>query len=303
MTYSVEVAGTKLQILSGGHFSAIRCVAELMSLFVPNGGATDFTDGTHRRTELMANPTERADGSDVRIMTSNLLHHDWAGGRMDVVYRAEVFAGVLRDYRPDAAGLQELVADRWRTELLKWMDVLRDEYGVEYGLSNDIFPCKYGISNPTSLLYRSDLYDRVHEEYILFPHWRPSQGISVPMCHVRSKTDPKKEFILMNTHWDVDLWDGARKDVCSDDSAAFVNKWKSAGCPIFFTGDWNALKDRDCVKNFMEKTGMQTAETDYYCIEFTFYCGEHVTVKNKKILEQYMQMSDHSSRYTDFALW
>lgn len=302
MTYSIEVYGGKMQILSGGCFSALRCVTDMMSIFSPKSEGFDFADGSHRKTELMSNPTELAEGADVRIMTSNLLHHDWADGRMDVVYRAEVFAGVLRDYHPDAAGLQELMRDRWQDELVKWLDVLREDYGIEYSLSNNIFHYKHHTSNPTSLLYRSDLYDCVDEEYILFPHWSPSQGISVPMCHVRSKSDSSKEFILMNTHWDVDCWGGARKDICCDESAAFVNKWKSVGCPIFFTGDWNALRDRDCVKNFMAKTGVQTAETDYYCIEFTFYYGENVTVKNKKILEQYMQMSDHSSRYTDFTI-
>ena len=66
----------------------------------------------------------------------------------------------------------------------------------------------------------------------------------------------------MNTHWDVDSWAGARKDICSEESAAFLNKWKSAECPIIMTGDWNALRSQACIEDFMEATGVQTADDD-----------------------------------------
>jgi len=301
MTYSFEVLDGKLQILSGGYYSAWKCVSD-MPFFVLTNGKVDFTDGTHRKTEILANPTKLTDDADIRILCANLLNSDWADGRLDVKYRAEIFAGVLRDYRPDAVGLQEVDA-RWQSELDKWLEILREEYDLEYSLHNNKNP--NGGANFICMLFRSDLYHCVEEDTHMFPHWSQSysQGISVTMCRLQSKTDSTKEFLLMNTHWDVDLWDGAQKDVCSEESASFVNEWKSAGIPIFFTGDWNATRGRDCLEEFITATDMQTADQEPSCIEYTFYCGEGVTAKKNVCLRQYGMASDHPFRYTDFKVW
>ncbi len=301
MTYSFEVSGDKLQILSGGYYSAMKCVAD-MPFFVLANGKVNFTDGSHRKTEILANPTELTSDADIRIMTANLLNSEWADSRLDVKYRAEMFAGVLRDYRPDAVGLQEVDA-RWQTELDKWLEILREEYDLEYTLHNNKNP--NDGANVICMIFRSDLYTCAEEDTHMFPHWNQSysQGVSIPMCRLQSKTNNAKEFILMNTHWDVDLWEGAQKDICSEESAAFVNEWKSAGVPIFFTGDWNANRGRDCLENFITATDAQTADEGQYCIEWTFYWGEDVTAKNNVCLSQYSVASDHPFRYTDFDLW
>ena len=138
----------------------------------------------------------------------------------------------------------------------------------------------------------------------MYPHWDKnySQGISITMCHLQSKTYSSRNFILMNTHWDVDLWEGAQKDTCSADAAAFMNEWKSAECPIFFTGDWNANRGTECLENFITETGAQTADEGKYCIEFTFYFGDGVTAKKNECVTGYSQMGDHPFRYTDFDI-
>ena len=147
------------------------------------------------------------------------------------------------------------------------------------------------------------MYNCVEEDYVIFSHWQPNQGISIPMCRFQSKTDSSKEFILMNTHWEVDSLASADKANCSKETADFVNKWKSAGCPIFITGDWNAIRGRDCIEDFITATDAQTADTGTYCIEFIFYFGDSVTAVKNQGLGQYVAMTDHAIRYTDFDLW
>ena len=301
MTYSLEVSGSKMQILSGGYFSAYQCIAD-MCFYVLNNGVVEYVDGTYMKTQVLSSPSELTSGADIRIMNSNLLNSDWAEDKLDVIYRAEMFAGALLDYRPDAVGLQEM--DRgWEVELEKWIDVLRNEYGLEYSLHHAKNP--NGGTNFITVLYRSDVYNCVEEDTHMYPHWDKnySQGISITMCKLRSKVDSSKEFILMNTHWDVDLWDGAQKDICSTEAAAFLNSKKSEGCPIFMTGDWNANRGRECLENFITATGTQTADEGKYCIEFTFYCGDSVRALKNECVTRYSQMSDHPFRYTDFNIW
>ncbi|MBE6547232.1 MAG: hypothetical protein E7668_07365 [Ruminococcaceae bacterium] len=295
MTYSLEVSGSKLQILSGGCFSARQCIID-MQYGVLADGEVNLTDGSHEKEKVLSNPTELTDGADLRILCANLLHSEWAGNRQDVVCRAEAFAGVLLDYQPDAVGIQEL-NDRWKTELEKWLTVLKEEYGLEYTLHHKSTPKK--SDNYITILYRSDKYDCVEEDIREFPH---NDSNCVTMCRLQSKTDSQKEFIMMNTHWDVDTWEGARKDICSEESTAFVNEWKSAGIPIFFTGDWNATRGRDCLEDFITATEAQTADEGQTCIEWTFYWGENVTAKKNEKLGQYGEMTDHPLRYTDFDL-
>ena len=301
MTHSLEVSGSKLQIHSGGYLSALRCVVDMMSLFSPTNGKTELVDGSYRRTEILAAPTALSSEADIRVMTSNLLHAEWADDRIDVVYRAEIFAGILRDYLPDSVGLQEMT-DRWQNELVKWFGVLREEYGVEYSLCNNLHIYKNRRANCTALLYRSDKYDCVDNETRICTHWTPNMGISLTMFHLQSKEDSSKEYIHINTHWDADSWTGARKDAISNESSTLFNKWKRAGCPIFMTGDWNAIRGQACMENFITATEAKTADDDTYCIEFTFYYGENIAVRGREILVKFSQLSDHYFRYTDFTL-
>ena len=311
-TYSLEVSGTKIQILSGGYASAVRCISK-MRFNVFNSGKVEYTDGSYLKTDLFENYSEMTDDADIRIMTANVLNQAWTnpGDCYDVQYRAELLAGVLAAAKPDAIGIQE-AAGKWQTELEKWFEVLKDEYGVEYTWHHKSYE---GKEKYTSIVYRSDKYTCVDEDVQIFSH-SVAAGSStmriITKCRLRSNTDPTKEFIFLNTHWDGANMDpeyirddNTKTTVTSHESIEYVNEQKSEGCPIFFTGDFNAVRGDARLEDFITATGVQSIDEGSGWIDFTFFYGDGVTAKGNVTLQKshHYNMTDHPIRYTDFDLW
>ncbi len=306
-TYSVEVSGGKMQILSGGYSSAKHCIAQLRFSAL-NNGKIEYTNGTYLKTNMFEDKTALMEGADLRIMTANILNPSWVapGDRDDVLYCAEILAGILANTQPDAIGLQE-AAGEWKTALERWFPILAEEYGVEYTWHHKRGPA--GQDFHTSIIYRSDLYDCAEEDVLIFSH-ADSNGASsstmriVTKCHLQSKTDPTKEFIMLNTHWDGENNDPVFEEttVSSHESAVFVNELKNEGCPIFFTGDFNSVITSQRLQDFIEATDVQTIDQGAGWIDFTFYWSDGVTAKGNTTLNKadHYNISDHPFRYTDF---
>ena len=74
-------------------------------------------------------------GADVRIMSANVLSYRWGEASYSNVLpsaqRAEIFAGVLLNYRPDATGLQE-TDEPWQQVLPWYLERMKEKDGVEY---------------------------------------------------------------------------------------------------------------------------------------------------------------------------
>ncbi|MBE6546274.1 MAG: hypothetical protein E7668_02385 [Ruminococcaceae bacterium] len=308
-TYSVEVSGSKLQIFSGGYASAKQCISQLRFSAL-NNGKTEYTDGSYLKTNMFADKTALMEDADLRIMTANILNPAWVapGDRDDVAYCAEILAGILANTQPDAIGLQE-AAGEWKTELEEWFPILKEEYGVEYtwhhrsyndGTNNYVFD--------TSIVYRSDLYDCVEDDVLLFSHASFGGSTSNSMriitkCHLQSKTDDTKEFIMLNTHWDGQGVPEVDYN-CTHESAAFVNELKNEGCPIFFTGDFNSVRGAQRLEEFITEAGVQTIDQGAGWIDFTFFWGDGVTAKGNETFNKadHYNITDHPLRYTDFDL-
>jgi len=203
MVYSLEVSGSKMQLLSGGYASASRAVDD-MRFSVFGNGVVAFTDGSYEKTKIVPDALKLEDGADVRIMSANILLDSFRTPEykeMNSEWRAEILAGLLLTYKPDAVGLQE-AGDGWLPALEKLLTVLKDEYGIEYAWHHQYIG---GGKNYTNILFRSDLYECVKEDHHVFSYstseFEPLRNIT--MCKLQSKTDSAKQFVLMNTHWDT----------------------------------------------------------------------------------------------------
>ena len=291
-TYSLEVEDTKLQILSGGYASASQCITD-MRFSVLNDGVIEYKNGSYLKKSLFNASGALATDADIRIMTANILYPAWAGDRPNVSHRAELFAGILANYQPDAIGLQE-AGGKWQTELEKWLEVLKEEYGIEYTWHHKTYEGQEVFS---SILYRSDLYNCVEEDFYMFGHNNGNANMRViSSCMLQLKTDPDKQFILSNTHWDFD----DNKTQCAEESITYINEEKNEEYPIFFTGDFNASRGEEHLESFIEGTGMQTADTDG--IDFTFYFGDGVEAQKNTVLRNHYTTTDHEIRFTDFDM-
>ncbi len=326
MTYELVVRGYQMQIVCGGPFSARECINEMrFSIF---GGETmEYVDGSLLEVNLAPAAAEVTDGSDLRLMTANILAGRWGEDTNDAIppveQRVEIFAAVLANYTPDAVGLQE-TDHKWVEMLPVYLDILKNEYGIEYTWLFSVW--EDGKPNLTSILYRSDKLELTDSDCKDNSYWNAASYTYhlrvLAWAKLRVKADPSQEFILLNTHW---AWESPEWIAGSvQEETELVNQLKAEhGVPIFCTGDFNSRQDSEDVLGFladtgMEETMMQAAEAGTrvnYCggcgnvgnprdsetyIDHIFGYGEYDVLRYETILgNRIIWLSDHAPQFAD----
>lgn len=262
LTYRVVISGAYLQIACGGPYSARECVDDMMFRFF---GAENkaFADGTYFETDMNLARNAVAEGTDLRIMTANVLAARWSSTYGDicppVVQRAEIFAATLVSSAPDAVGVQETDAD-WIQVLPYYLDLIRKTYGIEYKW---LFTDYLGRQTLTTVLYRSDKYEAV-DSGIENVGWWTSTEYNLRLfewVYLREKDQPEHRFILSNTHWgfETEAAGAEGAQMCIQLSIDKINWLKATypGVPIFQTGDYNNnhREDSDYTVKFLAQTG------------------------------------------------
>lgn len=257
MTYKLVVDGTYLQIISGGPFSARECINEMTFEFF---GAEDksFENGTYCETD-MNSINSFSSGTDIRIMTANVLARRWATFYEDknipVIQRAEIFAATLIGSQPDVIGVQES-DDYWINILPAYLDYIKSEYNIEYKW---LFTDYLGIQTLTTVIYRSDKYIEVASGIENVGFWESTEyNLRLSeWVYLREKNNADHEFILCNTHWAYE--DAEKIDASVQQSIDLVEHLKTTykNVPIFYTGDYNSThrEDSDYITKFLPQTG------------------------------------------------
>ena len=340
MNYTLTARGNKLQIVSGGPYSAYACVNAMRFSFF---GAKDptYADGVILSDDLsISNPIP--EGTDLRIMTYNVLAERWAGtyneegqtGCLSVPLRAEIVASVLAGCLADAVGLQE--TDRaWIDILPYYLDLLKTDYNVEYTWKFYDFR---GLQTLTTVLYRSDRYTVEDSGIQNFSYWEvhhPNNDYNlrlVEWVYLKPLDAGGKEFILVNTHWG-ELDDAEKGIAAVDEEITLVNSLQTAHptTPIFCTGDfnssWNPKRDPAEDPNFAhfkDGTGMRDScqvavaagtrvndaggcaapgagrGTGYSYIDHVIGSLSWTVVKYETIVGNANYASDHSPHVVDF---
>ena len=255
MNYEAVVQGGKLQIVSGGPWSARQCVDYLRF----NLGET-LAEGSWFATDLAPDATERAVGTDLRLMTYNIDAEVWrASGAPTVAENAEIFAAILYRYRPDALGVQE-TDWAWQETMPIYLDLLKNEYGLEYAWELRKIE---GKINMTSLLYRSDRFTLLDSGYRVFNFWPASKDHhlrNVSWIRLQSRENPDFRFILANTHWAFE--DAERITASAEEEIAEVKQLTATyGDRVFCTGDFNRHTDSVEYQRFLSETGAADCHT------------------------------------------
>lgn len=258
MTYKVVLKGYKLQIISGGPYSARECVDYLRFSL-----STLKNDGEYFATDLAPDTKILSSSADLRIMTSNILAARWGEDSgtesakiiPPVVQRVEIYAAVLAKYQPDAVGLQE-ADQKWINQLPAYLTLLKNDYGLEYTW---VFKEQDGVQNLTSILYRSDKYELVDSGVQVNSYWNVAQkGYHLRLytwVNLKEKSDPTHQFVLLNTHWAWESDEWIQKSV--DEEIELIKTLRTRfSLPIFCTGDFNSKQDSAEYNRFMSEAGL-----------------------------------------------
>lgn len=265
LTYELVVKGNKVQILCGGTYSARECVNSMEFSFM-NGEKKEYTDGKYFSSDLAPIAQARADGTDLRIMTSNVLASRWgedyhgnptlAATIPPADQRAEIYAAVLANYQPDVVGIQE-TDYKWGVYLPQYLETLKTVYGIEYTW---VYPDINGVPNLTGILYRSDKLNLIKSDFFDYSFWDPNYPYhlrSIAWGLFREKSASAREFVLASTHWSGPE-NPEMAAACISEETELVNKLKKEyNVPVFCTGDFNHKQDSEGVAKFLEATGMR----------------------------------------------
>ena len=272
----------------------------------------------------------KADPAYLRIMTSNvLLTIEPKSKLFELNYeeRADILAGMYLYYQPDSIGLQEVGRDM---EL-----ALKERLGDTYSFANTplgdrVNWCYHGIpliQNFTPVIYNKQLYEEVDGRYHLF-HGDTGQCWSYHWVWLRSRSDPKRQYVHMNLHHLPGNDDERRPGVVDVRNELVHLRRHFPRVPIFVTGDYNfQYTDRlyeEMVQGLEMQSGMLVAEDiepngrDYWChllgstelqkngsaIDHITVTTDLVNVKVHRVLynELLCKSSDHCSRFLDVEL-
>ena len=262
MTYKLVVDANYLQIVCGGPFSAAECIGTMMFRFF-DADNTAYVDGEYLATDENIAEIAFAEGTDLRVMTANILAERWAsqaqGTVPPIVQRAEIFAATLISSKPDVVGLQEADAE-WIRVLPTYLEYIKETAGIEYRW---IFNDYQGKQTLTSILYRSDKYEEIASGIENVSYWTNSDYNMrlFEWVYLREKGNANNKFIMSNTHWG---WEDDEK--IAECVALSVNKAKALkasypGVPILHTGDFNSkhIEGEKYVDEYLFKTSCSDA--------------------------------------------
>ncbi|MBR3895323.1 MAG: endonuclease/exonuclease/phosphatase family protein [Clostridia bacterium] len=265
----------------------------------------------------------KADASDIRVMTSNVLFSTAQNSQdFELPYeeRADILAAQYLYFQPDFLGLQEVT--RQMKETLA--ERLSEVYAFVETPTRDLPPtegAKY-YDNCTPLLYRKDRYEVLQSRYHLFGR---SDFFSYHWAMYADKQDLAKRYIHMNLHFypvagEKQLQGGI------DAHAELVHLRRHyPTVPIFVTGDYNCHHHSEPFRVMVDgldmESGMLVAEdieengTDYWChlvgstelqtcgtaIDHVAVTTDLVNVKVHRVLfdELLCKSSDHCARFLD----
>lgn len=247
MEYKVTVDKGCLQLVCGGLYSAKAGVASLCETLLKNGSST-IKAGTPLAGSLVQEKVALTEGTDIRVMTANILAQTSSSideGFPISAERSEIFARILVDYTPDFIGVQEADAN-YATTMAYYFDIIKETYGMEYSSTDTTLN---GTPVANYIIYRSDKYTMNYQKAELPSYANTSASLYhsvLSSAMFTSKTNSSLKIGILSAHWH---WEqesavvGVAKQKVDADQMAAEYKALQAKYPtakIFCTGDFNS---------------------------------------------------------------
>ena len=253
--YSVAVNGNKLMIA----FEGVRCgesaIKSFDALLKDQKGVLDLTTENTNYTENIISELNaaKADGTDVRAMTSNVLSHHYQNASDPYVKRMEILADTYLTLLPDVIGLQECREEDFAAlypMVKKYYGVVESATVPQNAVSQETieFEC-------TKILYRKDkfkYYDAEYEKLVFeFEGKVLAQNMKTISSAVFENKETGEKFIFVNTHFISSYGDEAtdgHKNIRIQNAYQFADKIarlrvEHPDLPIISTGDYFTPKN------------------------------------------------------------
>ena len=250
MSYELNVVNGKLVIDAGGMYSFQYAADEYFStLRRQDVTEVALTDGTKTSgTLLTAEPLERTDDTDVRIMSANILAEfpNWNNTLKEcpVEPRVEILLGSIAFYQPDVIAVQELSAN--------WAKQLHEKLDENYVLICDVFPD--GQENYSALIYNKNTLELLSSEIVRYSVGDNPKCRNMGIGEFRVRATGK-EFCMISTHWNL----GANKTIVQGEEIWAKMQELSLGGTraVLAGGDFNSSPTTDTYLHMMEISTLQ----------------------------------------------
>ena len=223
------------------------------TLSAPNKSSRAYLEKKDAPTEeeSVQDLTKLAEDANLRVMTFNVLHEDWAYGteedkQLPVKGRDEKVAEFLLTYLPDVVTFQEF-SEEWNKYL---PDLIAEKYDFSVLRTYD-----GRIQSYTCIAYNKDTVKPIESGEELMPETKA--------YHLRSyvytafeKLETGEKFVVMSMHPDFDSADQKINVPQVSRGAELVLELKEKyGCPVITTGDFNTGTKTESFKKFIEISG------------------------------------------------
>ena len=198
-----------------------------------------------------SDPTELAEGADMRVMSFNILCELWNDKAVIAGREIPVIAPIYT-YMPDILGLQE-VSDAWYV-------ALEPLFEGSYAFVDK--KTTKGETNFSPLLYNVETMTLLEHGVVSLKVG--GNGLRVLSWGYFERKSDGARFVAINTHWNVGDANDAQKTADqvaqATEMAEFVlSMQKKYNCPIISTGDYNSRLSQDPIKTYMTNSGMVDA--------------------------------------------
>ena len=247
--YVIKVASK--QVLIGGIVDYVSnyAVRDFISSYISRdlGNAPSLTANCDVKDTIskFANDPALAEGADIRVFSFNVLF-DNTHKNPTIAERSICLDALLNHFQPDVIGLQEF-NERWHAafaEMDSGYRIVDADVGLNYPNNSCIAynPKKVRLSRHGYQIYSKG--DRAH---LRLASWAKFEDL-----------DSGKEFIVVNTHWDIVA---EYQMIHAVEKAELVLELqKKYGCPVITTGDYNRNETTAEYKKYVEISGLKDSK-------------------------------------------
>lgn len=205
-------------------------------------------------------PAARAEGTQLRVMSFNMLVHIAGWGGTPVPPRAKMFLGMLDTYLPDIIGAQEVCSD--------WHRILADNLPAQYrALHAKINAFSY---NKTPLIYNADTLELLESGYEPYSVGDNNGCRAVTWGVFRIRATGQK-IVVTSTHLDL-IRPGKveqERTIMMQQTAELLalteQLEQTYSCPVLACGDYNSMERADALDSEGNPLG-EYAAADVYAV-------------------------------------
>lgn len=194
------------------------------------------------------NASVRAEGSNLRIMSFNILASDWSN-KPAVKGRDDKVRDVISRYKPDVVGLQEVNAE--------WYESLENNFSTYKLVNEDNNKINFKV-NYSTIAYNTETVNLIRWGQSAYMVNYNKNCRNFMWAIFELKSEPGKQFMVTSTHFDLT---SDRRVHQAIEMSGLVRIIEGIfKIPVYCTGDFNMREDSEEYMTFMEMLSYKSAK-------------------------------------------